>query len=65
MKYGVENLADGSSLYRAKLWRSTDPEPTDWDFKRSELQDDVATGSALLLAHPSDVTFGDILVNPL
>ncbi len=65
MKHRVETLADGSAQYRAKLWPAGESEPTDWDLVRIEAKDDVPVGSALLLAHHSDVTFGNVSVIPL
>ena len=37
----------------------------EWDFERIEPVEDVPNGSALLLAHHSDVTFGNIHVTPI
>jgi hypothetical protein len=65
MKHRVETLANCASRYRTKLWPAGEAEPHDWDFERFEPDEDVPTGSALLLAHHSDVTFGDIHVRPI
>ncbi len=65
MKHRVTTRADGSSLFQVKLWSSDGTEPAEWDFHRVEPKDDVPTGSALLLAHHSDVTFGNITVIPI
>lgn len=65
MKHRVETLADGASRYSTKLWPAGENEPPQWDFQRTEHDDDVPTGSALLLAHHSEVTFGDIHVRPI
>lgn len=62
MKHRVETLDDGRSRYRTKLWPADEPEPNEWDFVREEPTDDVPNGSALLLAHHSDVTFGNVQV---
>jgi hypothetical protein len=64
MKHRVQTLADGRSRYCAKLWPAGDCEPLAWDLERYE-SGDLASGSALLLAHHADVTFGDIRVTPL
>lgn len=65
MKHRVETLRNGAARYRAKLWPVDRPEPSEWDFERLEAEEDVSSGSALLLAHHSDVTFGNIYVTPI
>lgn len=62
MKHRVETLADGQSRYRVRLWPVADAEPDGWDLQRFEPTSDIQSGSALLLAHFSDITFGDISV---
>lgn len=62
MKHRVETLADGQSHYQVRLWPVGDSEPVDWDLQRLEPPSDIQSGSALLLAHFSDVTFGNITV---
>ncbi len=64
MKHRVETLADGRTWYRVKLWAALDDEPAEWDFERFE-PNDMESGSALLLAHHSDVTFGNVEVVPV
>lgn len=64
MKHRVETLADGRTWYRVKLWVDSGDEPEDWDFERFE-PNDLESGSALLLAHFSDVTFGNVEVVPV
>jgi hypothetical protein len=44
-----------------KLWPAQQPEPGSWDLRRYE-SDDLAAGSALLIAHHADVTFGNVSV---
>lgn len=65
MKHRVETLANGHSWFRVKLWPVGEVEPESWDLERLEEQDDVPSGSALLLGHYSDVTFGDVRVVPV
>ena len=65
MKHRVETLDDGSSRFRVKLWPADQAEPESWDFERIEPKDDVSKGSALLLAHYTDVTFGNVKVTPV
>ena len=64
MKHRVETLPDGQSRYRVKLWPADETEPSVWDLERIE-NGDLASGSALLIAHHSDVTFGDVSVVPI
>ena len=65
MKHRVETLSNGQSWFRVKLWPVGKTEPQTWDCERLEEADDVPAGSALLLAHFSDVTFGDVRVIPI
>ena len=65
MKHRVETLADEKTLYRVKLWEAEKEEPNDWDFGAVEPAGNLASGSALLIAHHTDVTFGDIYVRPV
>ncbi len=62
MKHRVETLADGTTLYRVKLWPADQPEPTAWDEEAREKPDNVPTGSVTLIAHNTDVTFGNVRV---
>lgn len=62
MKHQVITAPSGESIYRTRLWKTGEREPEAWDLERVEPKDDVPRGSALLLAHHSDVTFGDIEV---
>lgn len=64
MKHRVETLIDGRSRYRVKLWPDDEPEPEKWDFERFE-PGDLQSGSALLIAHHTDVTFGNVRVVPV
>jgi hypothetical protein len=64
MKHRVETLADSRTHYRVKLWPTDEKEPIDWDFERFE-PGDLRSGSALLLAHHSEVTFGNVTVVPV
>lgn len=64
MKHRVETMPDGRSRYRVKLWPAVESEPENWDLERFE-SDDLASGSACLIAHHSDVTFGNVSVVPI
>ncbi len=61
MKHRVETLGDGRSRYRVKLWPSGQSEPAEWDLERFETGD-LESGSALLLTHHADATFGNVRV---
>lgn len=64
MKHRVETISDGNTRYRVKFWPAHADEPAEWDLQRIE-PDDLASGSALLIAHHSDVTFGNIAVRSI
>lgn len=59
MKARVKSEGD-STLYCARFWKRSDPEPSEWDIVSREGSSDLKCGSALLIAHHSDVTFGNI-----
>jgi hypothetical protein len=65
MKHRVRTRADSSTHYSVKLWRADEPEPKGWDVQATEGPEDVQEGGALIIAHYTIVTFGDITVNPL
>jgi len=69
MKFRRTDLGTGAARYRCKLWKSSAPEPAGWDLT-VDLPDRPGTtgpfpGSALLLAHNADATFGDVQIVPL
>ncbi len=64
MRHRVQTTAAGASRYRVKFWAAGDPEPGEWDLERLETGD-LASGSALLLTHHADATFGNVRVQPL
>jgi hypothetical protein len=65
MKHRVETLPNGNTRYRVKLWNAAQAEPEEWDLQEEENRDDVQTGGALLIAHYTDVTFGNVTVMPV
>ena len=65
MKARVETRIDSSTLYSVKFWKSNTVEPDSWDLQAEEGIEDVQSGGALLIAHYTDVTFGNITVNRL
>jgi hypothetical protein len=50
------------SLYKFKIWKSSEQEPLGWDQIEEELNDDQTTGSILLLAHEVDASFGNVTI---
>jgi len=65
MKHRVQSLPDGATRYQVKLWPADEAEPGQWDLVGIEQAENVSSGSALLLAHNTRVTFGDVRVTPL
>jgi hypothetical protein len=63
-KLRVESQGDGTATYRMKIWEAGTPEPSLWELNDTE-PSDVPGGSLLLLAHFTDVSFGDITIDPL
>lgn len=63
MKHRVENISDTSTLYSVKFWSADTAEPEVWDFQATENYQEK--GSACLIAHHTDVTFGDVSVTPI
>jgi hypothetical protein len=61
----VQTLRPGVTAYRAKLWPAADPEPGAWDLELIKDPETVERGSALIVAHNTDVTIGDVEVAPL
>ncbi len=53
------------TLYSAKVWEATRPEPDDWDFSGLDGPGDLTSGSMLLIAHHVDATFGNVTVTAL
>ncbi|MCW5965083.1 MAG: hypothetical protein KIT83_13675 [Bryobacterales bacterium] len=66
IKGEVTTLADGRNRYRNKIWAVGDPEPSAWAVENHEQPvDDFPSGSALLVAHISEVTFGRVRIEPV
>ena len=62
MKHRVKTIGRDSTLYQVKLWLYDEPEPEEWDFQGIEVEENYHSGSALLIAHNTNVTFGDVTV---
>ena len=66
LKGEVTTLADGRNRYRDKIWAVGDAEPAVWAVESFEQPlNDFASGSALVIAHRSDCTFGRVIIEPL
>ena len=65
MKHRVRTRADSSTQYSVKLWPADEPEPKGWDVEAVEGPEDVQQGGALIIAHYTVVTFGNVIVTPL
>ncbi len=65
MKHRVESLGNGNTRYSVKLWPMDQEEPASWDFSGIEEQENLQSGSALLIAHNTSVTFGDVDVQSI
>ena len=61
----VETIDATTSRYSAKLWDADLPEPVQWDLVGIKENEGVFSGSALLLSHNTDVSFGNVSIVPL
>lgn len=69
MKFRRVDLGNGAARYSCKFWKSTSLEPSGWDLS-VDLTNRPGTsgpfpGSAFLLAHNVDATFGDVQTVPV
>lgn len=62
-KMRVETQSDGHH-YALRVWKQTDPEPSDWDLMYLDTDRKAGYGSLLLVAHHVDATFGEVSVGP-
>ena len=65
MKHRVETVGENTTKYSVKLWSIDQEEPADWDFYGIEEEENLPSGCALLIAHHTSVTFGDVYVIPI
>jgi len=61
----VETIDATTSRYSARLWDSALPEPDLWDLVGIKEDETNFSGSALLLSHNTDVSFGHVSITPL
>lgn len=64
-KARAEARPDQTSFYQFKVWQDGTPEPPGWDLSGPGSVQGNEQGSVLLLAHHSDVTFGDVTIVPI
>lgn len=65
LKMRVESVPGENEIYSLKIWRADAPEPVKWNLSGAQEIPGPQGGSALLIAHHVDITFGDISVVPL
>lgn len=65
--FKVRVQAEGDFVvYRLKTWPEGEPEPAGWKLTAQQsLATDPGSGSAVLLAHHVDATFGDVVILPV
>ena len=61
----VESIDLTTSRYSAKLWDADLPEPVQWDLVGIKENETLFSGSALLLSHNTDVSFGNVSIIPI
>ena len=61
----VETIEATTSRYSAKLWDAQLPEPVSWDLVGIKENEKMFFGSALLLSHNTNVSFGNVSIRPL
>ena len=64
-KMAVETQPDRPSRYSVKVWPQGAAEPCDWDVVGENPPGELATGSVVLLAHHTETTFGEVVIEPL
>jgi hypothetical protein len=62
-KMHVESQVDGD-FYALRVWPQGQPEPSVWDLTYLDQSRRASRGSALLLSHYVDATFGDVEIDP-
>ncbi|MFC1648708.1 malectin domain-containing carbohydrate-binding protein [Nanoarchaeota archaeon] len=63
-KMRVETVG-GDTLYKLKVWKASESEPSGWDLGTFGTIDSPDTGAITLLAHQVDATFGNINIVPI
>ncbi len=63
-KVEVETIGT-DNWYRKKVWVQGQNEPAGWLVEKIRNTETISAGSLLLIAHHTDVTFGDIVITPV
>lgn len=64
-KHRVENVESNTVIYKVKFWQADTTEPEEWDLIGKEQNADYLSGSALLLAHHTQLVCKWIQIRPL
>ncbi|MCC6580809.1 MAG: hypothetical protein IT440_10240 [Phycisphaeraceae bacterium] len=64
MKFRVRSRDSGTSQYALKYWPAGEPEPSAWLLETEGQEGELAAGCALLVAHHTDITYGNVTVEP-
>ena len=65
LKLRAETIPGYTSLYSFKMWEADEAEPEAWTFRGQQRLWNPMFGSVLLVAHHTDVTFGNVSVVPI
>jgi uncharacterized repeat protein (TIGR02543 family) len=58
-------LVDQPATYRFKIWPAAEAEPETWQLVATGRKGEPTAGSVVIVAHQSEVSFGDVTVTPL
>ena len=64
-KMRAQTIPGQGTQYSLKVWEDGQLEPLVWQMSGLELEDDLASGSFLMVAHHVDASFGNVNVIPL
>jgi len=64
-KMAVRSNENGPATYSLKVWHDGEEEPGSWQVEGGNEGEELNTGSMLLFAHHSDVTYGDVKVREI
>lgn len=64
-KIRVTSTPGAGGLYKAKVWEQGTTEPAGWNLIKQRGAGDMPAGSLLFYAHHTDVTLGDVQIDPI